>query len=214
MNINVLIKKLKETSSTFDEAIVTKISRRGNPFQVLISTILSLRTKDKTTHEASVRLFRVAKTPHDMIRLGEQRVTELIYPVGFYKTKAKSIVKLSEILINRFSGNVPADIDSLLLLPNVGRKTANLVLAKGFKIPAICVDTHVHRISNRLGLVSTNTPHETEKALRRVLPMRYWIEFNDLLVPFGQHICRPVSPVCSKCPVSDMCKRVGVTRSR
>jgi endonuclease-3 len=195
--------------------IITFIANRGaTPFEVLVSTILSLRTKDEVTAEAARRLFQEARTPDRMMALGEERLSELIYPVGFYPTKARRLMEISRIILEDHGGRVPDTIDGLLKLPGVGRKTANLVLVEGFKEAAICVDTHVHRISNRIGYVQTRTPDQTETALRARLPRKHWIRYNELLVAFGQVICRPVSPFCSKCPVANMCPRVGVLKSR
>jgi endonuclease-3 len=184
------------------------------PFRILIATMLSLRTKDTLTVTIAPRLFAAADTPAAMLALSEERIAELIYPVGFYRTKARSIREVCAILLERHGGEVPADLDALLALPGVGRKTANLVLAMGFGQPAICVDTHVHRITNRWGYVRTRTPEETEMALRAKLPDRHWIAINGLLVTLGQNICHPTSPRCSICPVAAYCARVGVTRSR
>jgi endonuclease-3 len=185
-----------------------------DPFQVLIACILSLRTQDTTTGPAAARLFALARTPADMLRVPVRRIQRAIYPVGFYRTKARVIHQISRELLDRFESHVPADLDALLSLPGVGRKTANLVVTMGFGKPGICVDTHVHRISNRLGWVRTKAPDETEMALRARLPRRYWIELNDLLVSFGQNVCGPLSPRCSTCPVRAQCPRVGVTTSR
>ncbi|MEE9522283.1 MAG: endonuclease III [candidate division NC10 bacterium] len=185
-----------------------------DPFRILISCLLSLRTKDEVTGEASARLFRRADTPVRMLRLRERTIARLIYPVGFYRTKAKVIRGVCRTLIDDYGGRVPDSLDELLKLKGVGRKTANLVVAVGYGKPGICVDTHVHRISNRWGYVKTRTPEETEQALRRKLPRRHWIVFNDLLVSFGQNICKPISPLCSRCLVERHCARVGVTRSR
>lgn len=195
--------------------IITFISTRGaSPFEILVSTILSLRTKDEVTAEASRRLFEAARTPEQMLELGEAEISRRIYPVGFYPTKAKRLVLISRILLEQYQGQVPADLDEMLKLPGVGRKTANLVLVEGFKMDAICVDTHVHRISNRIGYVKTKNPEQTEFALRKKLPRKHWVHYNELLVAFGQVLCRPVSPFCSKCPVTQMCPRTGVERSR
>jgi len=205
---------LREAYKKFKEPVVTEVAKDKDPYKVLISTVLSLRTKDETTKEASLRLFERAPDIFKLKELSEEEIKKLIYPVGFYKTKAKNLKKIAKIIVDKYDGVVPSDLDELLKLPNVGRKTANLVLAKGYNIPAICVDIHVHRISNRLGLVKTKTPIETEFALSKILPKKYWIEFNDLLVPFGQNICRPTSPFCSRCPIYDFCDRVGVQRWR
>ena len=179
-----------------------------------MACLLSLRTQDTTTGPAAARLFALADTPHAMLELSARTIERAIYPVGFYRTKARVILGLSRDLLDRFDGGVPDDIDALLTLKGVGRKTANLVVTLGFDKPGICVDTHVHRISNRLGYVRTRTPDETEMALRAKLPPRYWIGYNDLLVTFGQNVCAPVSPKCSVCPVARLCRRVGVRTSR
>jgi endonuclease-3 len=181
---------------------------------VLVACLLSLRTQDTTTAPAAARLFALADTPAAMRRLTTRQIERAIYPVGFYRTKARVILDLCGDLLERFDGRVPADLDALLTLKGVGRKTANLVVTLGFNAPGICVDTHVHRISNRLGYVRTRTPDETEMALRAKLPRRYWIGYNDLLVTFGQNVCAPVSPKCSACPVRALCRRVGVTTAR
>ena len=185
-----------------------------DPFRVLISCLLSLRTKDDVTRKASARLFRRADTPATMRRLRERTIERLIYPVGFYRTKARVIRGVCRTLIERYGGRVPDDLDELLTLKGVGRKTANLVVSAAYGKPGICVDTHVHRISNRLGYVKTRSPEETEQVLRRTLPRRYWIVFNDLLVSFGQNLCKPISPLCSRCAVERYCAKVGVTKSR
>ena len=189
-------------------------AERRDPFRVLIACLLSLRTKDETTGPAAARLFALADTPEAMRRLPAKRIERAIFPVGFYRTKARVLLGVCRDLLERFGGQVPDDIDRLLTLKGVGRKTANLVVTQGFNKPGICVDIHVHRISNRLGYVKTKTPEETEMALRKRLPRRYWIGYNDLLVSFGQNICHPVSPRCSECPVRPRCARVGVTRWR
>ena len=213
-DIDLLIVKLREACLSFTEPVVTQIAKDNDPFKVLVSTLLSLRTKDGTTKKASLNLFKQADTPKKLSLLSEEEIEKLIYPVGFYKTKAKNLKKISKILIDKYSSRVPDKLEELLALPNVGRKTANLVLSKGYNKAAICVDIHVHRISNRLGLVKTKNPKETEFELMRILPKKYWIEYNDLLVPFGQNICRPISPFCSKCPISGFCDRVGVEHFR
>ncbi|MBW1846739.1 MAG: endonuclease III [Deltaproteobacteria bacterium] len=189
-------------------------NKGASPFEVLITTILSLRTKDDVTAKAAKKLLAVANTPDRMVTLSEKEIETLIYPAGFYPTKAKRIKQISKIIIDTYKGITPDDLDELLKLPGVGRKTANLVLIEGFKKNAICVDTHVHRISNRVGLVTTKTPDKTEFALRKSLPEKYWIQYNEILVAFGQIICRPVSPICSRCPVEHMCPRINVLKSR
>jgi len=186
----------------------------GDPFRVLIACILSLRTQDTTTGPAAQRLFALADTPKDLLTLSPREIERAIYPVGFYRTKARVVLGIARDLLERFAGRVPDDIDALLTLNGVGRKTANLVVTMGYNKPGICVDTHVHRISNRLGYVRTRSPEETEMALRAKLPRRFWIDYNDLLVGFGQNVCTPISPHCSRCPVRALCRRVGVTSSR
>ena len=185
-----------------------------DPFRILIACLLSLRTRVETTGPAATRLFALGATPAAILELPVRRIEHAIYPVGFYRTKARGIRRVSRDLLERFDGRVPPDLDALLTLHGVGRKTANLVVTFGFGLPGICVDTHVHRITNRLGFVRTRTPDQTEMALRRRLPRRHWIELNDLLVAFGQHVCHPTSPHCSECPVASACARVGVRRSR
>ncbi len=193
--------------------VVAKESNR-DPFRILISCLLSLRTKDQTTSEASRRLFALADRPDRLAQVPLKRIERAIYPVGFYRAKAKAIHQICRRLLDVYGGAVPDSIEELLTLPGVGRKTANLVVTVGYGKPGICVDIHVHRISNRWGYVKTRTPEETEQALRKKLPPRYWITFNDLLVPYGQNLCQPVSPFCSRCKLTDLCRRVGVTRSR
>jgi len=185
-----------------------------DPFKILISCILSLRTQDRTTGLASERLFKLASTPEDMSGLSPRQIEKAIYPVGFYRVKAKTIKTLSREIFLRYNSRVPDEIDELLTLKGVGRKTANLVVTLGYDKPGICVDTHVHRISNRWGLVRTKTPHETEFALRVILPQKYWKEINGLLVAFGQSICKPLSPLCSTCALHRYCPKLGVTRHR
>ena len=195
--------------------IITFIASRGaTPFEVLVSTLLSLRTKDEVTSAAAQRLFDVARTPQAMLKLTPREIEKQIYPVGFYPTKAQRLLAISRILMDRYGGQVPNTLEELTALPGVGRKTANLVLVEGFKIPAICVDTHVHRISNRIGYVKTKTPDKTEMVLRKKLPKKHWVCYNELLVAFGQVLCRPISPFCSRCPVADMCPQIGVDRYR
>jgi len=188
--------------------------RMRDPFHILVSTMISLRTKDEVTSAASERLLSRAPTAHKLARLDHKRIAGLIYPAGFYNTKAKNLKEMAEVLVDRYAGRVPQEMEQLLELPGVGRKTANLVRNLGYGLDGICVDTHVHRISNRLGWVRTKTPEQTESALEEVLPRRYWIPINELLVRFGQTLCTPVSPFCSRCPVSAHCPRVGVVRSR
>jgi endonuclease-3 len=185
-----------------------------DPFRILIGCVLSLRTKDEVTCPATERLFARAKDPAAMLALPARTIARLVYPVGFYRRKAMQIRGISRRLIERLGGAVPDTIEELLDLPGVGRKTANLVVTLGFGKPGICVDTHVHRISNRLGWVRTKHPHETEDALRAALPRRHWIPINEILVRHGQQVCKPISPICSECPVAADCPRVGVARHR
>jgi endonuclease-3 len=187
---------------------------RQDPFRVLVATEISLRTKDEVTTPASKRLLAEAPTPKRLAALSRARIEKLIYPAGFYRVKAANLREMARILISSHGGKVPSGMEDLLELPGVGRKTANLVRNLGFGIPAICVDTHVHRVSNRLGWVSTRTPERTETALMEKLPKKYWIPINELLVRFGQSVCTPLSPICSACPVSRRCPRAGVVRSR
>jgi endonuclease-3 len=189
-------------------------SHGRDPFRVLIGCLLSLRTKDEVTLPATERLFARARSPEAMLRLRRATIARLIYPVGFYRRKADQIHAICRRLLDRPGGNVPGTLEELCELPGVGRKTANLVVTLGYGRPGICVDTHVHRIANRLGWVRTRHPDETEQALRGVLPRRYWIPINDLLVRHGRAVCRPVSPICSACALREDCPRRGVTRSR
>lgn len=177
----------------------------SNPFKTLVSTVLSARTKDETTFPASLRLFRKFHTPEKLSKAKLTEIEKLIFPVGFYKTKARHIKELSKILIEDYNSKVPKEFTELVKLPGVGRKTANIVLSLSFKIPAIAVDTHVHRISNRLGLVDTNKPEKTEQELMLILPKKYWLEINELLVKFGQQRCKPINPECHNCPILNYC---------
>ena len=210
-----MIRRLRRTRRRWNPtALAVVADETGDPFRVLIACILSLRTQDTTTGPAAARLFALADTPAALLRLTPRQIERTIYPVGFYRTKARVILGICRDLLDQFGGRVPDAIDALLTLGGVGRKTANLVVTVGYGKPGICVDTHVHRISNRLGYVRTRTPEETEMALRRTLPRRYWIGYNDLLVSFGQNVCSPISPRCSTCPVRSLCPRVAVTSSR
>jgi endonuclease-3 len=214
-NIDQVIKILRQEMKDMPDPSVTLVGKRWqSPFLVLISCILSLRTKDETTLPASERLFRLADTPQGMVKLKAGQIEKAIYPVGFYKTKARNIHGICRDILERFDGKVPDDLDTLMMMKGVGRKTANLVLTEGFGIPAMCVDTHVHRISNRVGYIATKTPEETEFALRKKLPRKYWMDYNALLVTWGQNRCRPVSPICSRCGIKKFCQRKNVTTSR
>jgi endonuclease III len=214
-DIHAVMKILATEVKKFTVPVVTEISStHRDPFHVLVSTILSLRTKDETTREASRRLLKKAPTPESLLVLPEQAVQRLIYPVGFYKSKAKVLRGIARDLLDHHGGRVPDQLDELLKFKGVGRKTANLVLTRGYAKPGICVDTHVHRISNRMGYVTTRTPRETEFALRDKLPSKYWIVYNDYLVAYGQNICKPVSPFCSRCLLGPYCEKRGVGRHR
>ena len=214
-DIHSIMRILRREAPKWDTPIVTLMAETyESPFRVLVSCTLSLRTLDSTTAKASHRLFAVADTPQAMLKLTAKQIEKLIYPVGFYKTKAKNILDNCRVLVDQYGGKVPDEIDELLKLKGVGRKTANLVVTLGYKKPGICVDTHVHRISNRWGYIETKTPEKTEFTLRDKLPLQYWIEYNDLLVSFGQHLCRPISPLCSQCPVRKYCSQIGVTVRR
>jgi endonuclease III len=213
--IDTVIATLAREMPQFVQPLIDEMGADGaSPFRVLVATILSLRTKDTLTATITPRLFAAADTPAAMLALSTAELAQLIYPVGFYNVKARTIQQISQILIARHNGQVPADLAALLALPGVGRKTANLVLTAGFGLPGICVDIHVHRICNRWGYVNTSTPDETELVLRRILPPAHWIPINGLLVTLGQNICHPTSPRCSVCPVAAHCARVGVLRSR
>lgn len=213
--IHEAVRVLQGAVQQWQTPAVTIVSQREvDPFKVLISCILSLRTRDKTTAEASARLFSIAGTAAGLADMPLPDLERAIYPVGFYRNKAAQIKELCRVLIDRYNGEVPDDIDELLKLRGVGRKTANLVLGLGFGKPAICVDTHVHRICNRWGYIATKNPEETERVLRAKLPLEYWVIINDLLVTFGQNQCTPLSPKCSTCPLFGLCERVGVKKMR
>ena len=214
--ITAALRIVKREIRQWEEPVLGVVARESNrdPFRFLISCLLSLRTKDKTTGEASARLYALAHQPATMLTIPLRQIEQAIYPVCFYRTKAKSIHAICHRLLEVYGGGVPDSIEELVTLSGVGRKTANLVVTVAFGKPGICVDIHVHRISNRWGYVKTETPEETEVALRNKLPTQHWITFNDLLVPYGQHLCQPVSPFCSKCKLTEYCDRVGVTKSR
>lgn len=214
-DIDKVMKILKEESKKWKVPVVTLIALQDkDPFKVLLSTIISLRTKDEVTIESSKRLFKILTKPKDIFKLSTKQIEDAIYPTGFYKRKAIQIKDICLKLVNNFNSKVPNDIATLLTFKGVGRKTANLVLTEGFQIPAMCVDTHVHRISNRFGYIKTKTPDESEFALRDRLPLKYWNEYNAILVAFGQSCCKPISPWCSVCPVSEYCQRISVEKNR
>lgn len=213
--IDRVMAALEAAVVAWDTPAVTIVSQRdGDPFKVLVSCLLSLRTKDTTTGPASARLFALAGNAAEMLRLSQEQIETAIYPVGFYRTKAAQLLEICRILVDQYCGAVPASLDELLRFTGVGRKTANLVITLGFGQPGICVDTHVHRICNRWGYVRTRTPEETEQRLRAILPARYWLRINDLLVAFGQNLCTPLSPFCSRCPLTAWCQRNNVCKNR
>ena len=213
-NIVEGLKKLKKAVKKFRTPSVTVIAKKNDPFAVLVSCIISLRTRDEVTELASARLFNLAKLPAELLELSNAKIEKAIYPAAFYRNKTKSLKELCQVLVKEYSGKVPDKLEQLLKLKGVGRKTANLTLILGHNKPGICVDIHVHRISNRWGYVKTKSPDETEMVLREILPKRFWKGFNDLLVSFGQNLCKPVSPFCSSCPIEDQCPKIGVNRSR
>lgn len=212
--LEVLERLAREYPSWKAPVVTFSASMDKDPFKILFSTILSLRTKDEVTEQACARLFARAKNSQDLAAMRAADLEKIIYPVGFYKVKAANIIEIAKTLNARHGGQIPQTLDELLAFKGVGRKTANLVLSLGFDKPAICVDIHVHRISNRLGFVQTKTPEQTEFALMKKLPKHVWNKINDLLVAFGQTLCRPVSPKCSVCPVATLCQRCGVGKSR
>jgi endonuclease III len=207
---------LQAAAPRWAETALTIVARTmgRDPFKVLISCLLSLRTKDETTGPAAARLFALAGSPGEMLTIPVEKIEQAIYPVGFYRTKAKTILEVCRALVGHHAGQVPDTIEALLDLKGVGRKTANLVLTLGFQKPAMCVDTHVHRISNRWGYVRTKDPEQTEFVLRHKLPKAYWLLYNDLLVAFGQNICKPISPLCRQCPLDAACPKLGVRQHR
>lgn len=216
MDIDRIVKTLRKATAPFPDPLVDMIIVEfgHNPFLILIACLLSLRARDATTIHLCRELFSRVTTPQDLLELPRSEVEKIIFKSGFYKTKARIIQEISRTLIERYQGQVPKTYEELTQLKGVGPKTANLVLGLGFDVPKICVDTHVHRISNRLGLIKTKTPEATEQMLEARLPRKYWIEWNKLLVKLGQNICTPLSPRCSTCPISTWCKRIGVIKYR
>lgn len=206
-DIDKIVKLLKDAKQTQSEFVKLMDSFR-NPYLVLIACILSLRTNDKTTYPATLRMLELAKTPKEMKKVSAEDLSKAIYPVGFYENKARQIIGLSKTIDEELGGKVPDEIEDLIKFKGVGRKTANLVLSLGFNKPAICVDVHVHRIFNRLGYIKTKTPEETEFALREKLPQKYWIDINTLLVTHGQNVCKPVKPKCLECPIAGYCAKI------
>ena len=213
-NIAEVIKTLKKVTKEFRKPGLMLIGKHNDPFMVLISCIISLRTRDEITETASARLFSLAKTPAELLKLTNANIVKAIYPAAFFRNKTKSIIEICEILEKKYAGIVPDKLEELLKLKGVGRKTANLTLTIGHNKPGICVDIHVHRISNRWGYVKTKTPDETEMVLRKVLPKRFWKRYNELLVSFGQNLCKPISPFCSSCPLEAQCLKVGIEKHR
>ncbi len=211
-NIDQVLRTVRRLIRRWQVPVVTQY--RHDPFTTLISCLLSLRTKDAVTRAASERLFELARSPQQLVALSARQIERAIYPVAFYRTKAKTLRQVCQVLIDRYDGQVPDDLDELLTLRGVGRKTANLVITLAFHQDGICVDTHVHRISNRWGYVRTKTPEQTEMALRQRLPRRHWQTYNDLLVTLGQNLCHPTSPWCSRCPLTTQCPKLGVRHSR
>lgn len=202
------LKEAKQPMSDFVQLMETFHLKENGPFLVLISCILSLRTNDKTTYPATLRMLTLGTKPEDFAKVKTGDLEKAIYPVGFYKNKAEQIIELSKILVEKYDSKVPDEIDELVKFKGVGRKTANLVLSRGFNKPAICVDVHVHRIFNRIGYVKTKTPEETEMELRKKLPQKYWIDINTLMVTHGQNVCKPINPQCKICPIENFCKKI------
>ncbi len=207
MDIDAIVQILKDAKQTRSE-FVNLMDTFNDPYLVLISCILSLRTNDRTTYPATLRMLELAKTPHEMKEVGIKELAEAIYPVGFYENKARQIIELSRRIDEELGGIVPDEIEELIKFNGVGRKTANLVLSRGFNKPAICVDVHVHRIFNRLGYLKTKNPEETEFALREKLPTKHWIDINTLMVTHGQNVCKPINPKCPECPIAEYCKKI------
>ncbi|MBR9690143.1 endonuclease III [Candidatus Woesearchaeota archaeon] len=215
VDIDKIYEILKKEVKNYQVPVVDLIQiQTNNPFKVLVATILSARTKDEVTTNACKKLFEKVKKPQDLDKLTQKQIEEIIFPVGFFHNKARFLKQLPKVLRKEFRGNIPDTVEELVKLPGVGKKTANLVVAVAFDKPAVCVDTHVHTIMNRLGYVKTKSPDETEKVLRKKLPKRYWTTFNSIFVAYGQNTCVPISPFCSRCVVNTYCKRVGVKRSR
>jgi len=216
VDIDILMSKLSKELILYGHLpLMNKMNREGEyAYRILISTVLSSRTKDGVTAEAAERLFAQAPSPEELSQLPEEEIERLIYPVGFYRVKSKNIKKIAKLLVERYNGRAPKNLNELIQLPGVGRKTANLVLGIVYNIDSITVDTHVHRISNRIGLIQTRIPRETEQDLQIILPKKHWISYNKYLVAHGQIICKPISPICSKCKINNYCQRVGVKKSR
>lgn len=206
-DIDKIVERLKQAKQPRSE-FVNLMESFNDPYLVLIACILSLRTNDKTTYPATLRMLELGITPEDFAKCDVKELEKAIYPVGFYANKAKQIVELSKELVEKYNSKVPESIEEMTKFNGVGRKTANLVMSQGFRKPAICVDVHVHRIFNRLGYIKTKKPEETEFALREKLPEKYWIDINTLLVTHGQNVCKPINPKCDICPIKDLCKKI------
>jgi endonuclease-3 len=212
MDIDRMMEILKIETRKYGEPVSSDIGEvTKDPFKVLVSCIISLRTKDEVTKKASEKLFGIADTPEEMMKLSEVEIGELIYPAGFYRTKARTIRDISKKIVKEYGSKVPDSMEELMKFKGVGRKTAGITMLYGFgKVVAIPTDTHVHRISNRLGLVKTKTPDDTERELMKILPKKHWYDYNRLLVTWGQNICKPITPRCDICKIRKFCKRVGV----
>lgn len=215
-DIQAIFKNLEKFYEYEDEPSVTKIAKLYNndPFKVLISTIISLRTKDEVTLKSSLKLFNHADTPEQLLNLSLKELERIIFPAAFYKRKAVTIKEICEKLVDIYNSKVPDNINDLLKFKGVGRKTATLVMIEGFKKDEVCVDTHVHRITNRVGLVKTKSQDKTEIALKKIIPVKYWVKLNEILVVYGQKICKPISPLCSSCFIDKYCDRINVKSSR
>ncbi|MEM5777604.1 MAG: endonuclease III [Candidatus Aenigmatarchaeota archaeon] len=212
-NIDKIIKILRKETKKYIKPAMDQIKDINySPYTILISCLLSLRTKDSVTIEASKRLFSLADTPEAMVKIDLKEIENAIKPSNYYKTKAKRIKEISKLLIEKYNGNVPDKFEELIKIKGIGRKTANIVLAYAFGKNTIAVDTHVHRISNRLGLVKTKKPHQTEEELKKILPKKYWKIYNNLLVVWGQNVCKPIKPLCDKCAIYEYCDRLGVVK--
>ncbi|MCF7859263.1 MAG: endonuclease III [Candidatus Cloacimonetes bacterium] len=212
MDIVKIYRILEKLFLSYPAPVVDLIEEQTkDPFKILVTTMLSARTKDQTTSEVVQRLFKIIDTSEDLKKYSISEIEKMIYPVGFFRNKARYLKELPAVLEKEFNNIIPEEVEALVQLPGVGRKTANLVRVIAFKKPAVCVDVHVHRITNRIGYVKTKTPYETEMALRRKLPEKYWMMFNSYLVAFGQNHCTPRNPKCSSCPIYDECRRIGVT---
>lgn len=207
VDIDKIVTALKDAKQPQSDFVKLMDSFK-DPYIVLIACILSLRTNDRTTYPATLRMLKLANTPQEMMSVKIEDLEKAIYPVGFYKNKAGQIIELSKILVEKYDGKVPCDIEELCKFKGVGRKTANLVISEGFNKPAICVDVHVHRIFNRIGYIKTKNPEETEFTLREKLPKKYWIPINSLLVTHGQNICKPINPLCNNCPINNYCEKI------